>query len=171
MTPIQVIFIVTSIVMLLSAIYVVTRRNLVHAALYLVLAFFGTAVMFVLLQAGYLATVQILVNIGAIAILMIFAVMFTRHVSEEEKPYGPNSGYGFGAAFLAFAGLVMMLGDWLPANTTAPEFDSSSMVASLGAAFFSGDGYVIPTLAASILLLAALIGAIFVAWRRAKVEE
>ena len=84
MTPVQVIFIATSAMILVSAYSVVTRRNLVHAALYLVLTLLGVAITFVLLEANFLAVVQVLVYIGAIAILMIFAVMLTRKVVGED---------------------------------------------------------------------------------------
>ncbi|HWQ40499.1 MAG TPA: NADH-quinone oxidoreductase subunit J, partial [Desulfosporosinus sp.] len=56
---------------------VVTSKNIVHSALYLVLSFFGIAVLYVLMNADYLAAVQILIYTGAVSILIIFAVMLT----------------------------------------------------------------------------------------------
>ncbi|MEK6222363.1 MAG: NADH-quinone oxidoreductase subunit J [Chloroflexota bacterium] len=171
MTPIQIIFIVVSVVTLYSAVMVVTRHNLVHSALFLVLAFFAMAVYFVLLDAGYIAVVQILVNIGAIAIMMITAVMFTQQVTDEDAPFSKYKAYGFGAAFLVFASLVVMLSDWAPIKLIAPEADTSAVVSDLGYAFFTANNFVIPTIIASILLLAALIGAISVAWKRQQAED
>ena len=64
----------------------VTVRNLVHAALALIVSFFGVAIIFVLLQAGFLAAVQVVLYIGAIAILIIFAIMLTRRVMQDTGP-------------------------------------------------------------------------------------
>jgi NADH-quinone oxidoreductase subunit J len=61
-----------------SGLMVVTTRNLVHAALWLVSTLFGVAVTYALLNANFIAVVQVVVYIGAIAILFIFAVMLTR---------------------------------------------------------------------------------------------
>ena len=76
----KIVFIILSVITLGSGLVVVTQRNLFRAALYLVLALAGVAGMFVLLEAGFLAMVQIFVYAGAIAILIIFAVdVSTRH--------------------------------------------------------------------------------------------
>jgi hypothetical protein len=80
MSVMQLIFIIIAAISLGGALMVVTTRNLVHAALWLILTLFGVAVLFVLLNAGFLAIVQVVVYIGAIAILMIFAIMLTRQV-------------------------------------------------------------------------------------------
>ena len=74
----SVIFLLLSVVVLGSALFVVTTRNLFHAALMLILSFFGVAGLYVLLESGFFAVAQVLVYIGAIAILFIFAVMLTR---------------------------------------------------------------------------------------------
>ncbi|GAG05720.1 unnamed protein product, partial [marine sediment metagenome] len=78
MTVMQVIFLITAVVTLGGAVMVVTVRNLIHAALWLILALFGVAVMYTLLSAPFFTVVQIVIYIGAIAILMIFAIMLTR---------------------------------------------------------------------------------------------
>ena len=74
----QIIFIVSAALIVASAVMVVTSRNLVHAALWLIAALFGVGILYVLLDAGFLAVVQVVVYIGAIAIMFIFAVMLTR---------------------------------------------------------------------------------------------
>src|SRR5512135_2874179 len=74
----QIIFLLTGAVILGSALMVVTTRNLLHAALWLVVTLFGVAVLYAILQANFLAVVQVVIYIGAIAILFIFAVMLTR---------------------------------------------------------------------------------------------
>ena len=82
MTLEQIVFILVAILTLGAALMVVTTRNLVHAALWLVVALFGVAVFFVLLHAGFLAVAQVVIYIGAIAILMIFTIMLTRRVAK-----------------------------------------------------------------------------------------
>ena len=84
MTFLKFVFIFSSLVMLTSAILVVTVRKMLHAALWLVLSLFMVGVMFVLLENPFLGIVQLLVYIGAIAILMIFAVMLTRKMMYDD---------------------------------------------------------------------------------------
>lgn len=173
MTTVQFIFIITSAVLLISAWMVVSKRNMVHAALYLVLALFAVAVLFVLLEAGFFAVIQVLVYIGAIAILMIFAVMLTRNAaSKEDGPgFNANSGWAAAAAILLFVGLYIMISGWPAVNAIAPDADTTGAVVDLGLKFFSADGYVVPSIVASMLLLAALFGSIVIAWQKKEVEE
>src|SRR5258708_6497209 len=86
MTPLQFIFLVTGAAILIAAFMVVVARNLVHAALWLIVSLFGVAVLFVLLEAEFLAAVQVVLYIGAIAILIIFAIMLTRRVMQDTGP-------------------------------------------------------------------------------------
>jgi NADH-quinone oxidoreductase subunit J len=79
MTALQIIFLITAVVTLGSALMVVTSRNLIHSALWLILSLFGVAVLYVVLNASFLAVAQVVIYIGAIAILIIFAVMMTAH--------------------------------------------------------------------------------------------
>jgi len=142
----------------------VTRQNLVHAALYLIVALFGVAVIFVLLEAGFLAVIQVLIYIGAIAILMIFAVMLTRGDVIEEQTVNRNFGWAAMLAALFCFGLIILIGLWPAVSSLAPALDASrDTVAELGEVLVSPDGYVIPFEVASVLLLAALIGALVVA--------
>lgn len=165
MTVEQAVFLFTSFLILFSGFMMVTRQNLVHAALYLIVALFGVAVIFVLLEAGFLAVVQVLVYIGAIAILMIFAVMLTRgDVSREQKPVNAGFGWALLLAALFCFGLIILIGQWPAVNTQAPALSADTdTVLELGTALVSPDAYVIPFEVASVLLLAALIGALVVA--------
>ncbi|MBW8009925.1 MAG: NADH-quinone oxidoreductase subunit J [Chloroflexi bacterium] len=178
MTALQVIFLATAAMILFSAWMVVTRRNLVHAALYLVLTLFGVAVLFVLLEATFLAVVQVLIYIGAIAILMIFAIMLTRRVASDDTVVANhNAGWAAMLAVLVFSSLVIIMGAWSQFTTfasplTRPGVPSNELgqeiVAELGQSLVDPDAYVIPFEVASVLLLAALIGAIVVAWQKDK---
>jgi NADH-quinone oxidoreductase subunit J len=168
MTPVQIIFIVVSLALLGTSYLVVTTRNLVRAALYLIGALFSVAVVFVLLEASFLAVVQVVVYIGAIAILFIFAVMLTRRVMQDTGSQ-TNANWPIAAlvSLLLFGGLVYILVSWGGISAAAPALDSQSdMVATLGIALVNPDAYILPFEVASVLLLAALIGAVVVAWDR-----
>jgi NADH-quinone oxidoreductase subunit J len=168
MTPLLIVFIITAAITLGAALMVVTVRNLVHAALWLVMALFGVAVTFVLLNAGFLAVAQVVIYIGAIAILMIFAIMLTRNVAVESIPQ-INSNWIWAAilSVALFASLAWLLSGWGGFSMAAPEMSPrADPLRDLGVALVSPDLYVIPFEVASVLLLAALIGAIMVAWER-----
>jgi NADH-quinone oxidoreductase subunit J len=168
MTPIQIIFILTAIITIGAALMVVTTKNMVHAALWLVLALFGIAVFCVILSAGFLAVAQVIIYIGAIAILMIFAIMLTRRISKDTGPQ-LNAGWLWSALISTalFAGLAYLYSQWPGANTTMPALAATQdSLQQLGQALVSPDAYVIPFEVASILLVAALIGAILVAWEK-----
>ena len=79
----DIVFIVVSILTILSTIMVVRSRKLVHSALYLAGTFIGTAGLFILLKAEFLAWVQILVYVGAVVTLILFTIMLTRKGEEE----------------------------------------------------------------------------------------
>jgi len=168
MTAEQIIFLIVGVVTLLSGLMVVTSRNLVHAALWLVAALFSVAIIYTLLNAGFIAVVQVVVYIGAIAILFIFAVMLTR---KDMRDTGPqlNRNWWAGAlmAVLTFAGLVLLLRGWSGYSKTAAAIPSGfDAVGELGNALVSPTAYVLPFEVASVLLLAALVGAVYVAFTR-----
>src|SRR5512142_3325538 len=94
----QILFLIIALITLVSAAMVVSSRRLMHSALWLVLTLFGVAVMFAFLEASFFAVVQVLVYIGAIAILIIFAVMLTRRATDESSP---RLNRGWWAALLA----------------------------------------------------------------------
>jgi NADH-quinone oxidoreductase subunit J len=168
MDPLQIIFIVIAATTLGSAFLVVTTRNLVHAALWLVVSLFGVAVLYVLLDAGFLAVAQVVIYIGAIAILMIFAIMLTRRVATDSGPQ-VNSNWLWAAVLsvVLFFGLAWILASWQGFSSSASELSTrADPLRELGVALVSPNAYVLPFEVASVLLLAALIGAIMVAWER-----
>ena len=168
MTGEKIIFLVVAFFALVSGLMVVTTRNLVHAALWLIATLFGVAVMFALLQASFLAVVQVVVYIGAIAILFIFAVMLTRREMRDQGPQ-MNKNWWFGAllAVSTFGGLFALLQGWSGLSKTAAAFPSNfDTVTALGNALVSPDAYVLPFEVASVLLVAALVGAVYVAFNR-----
>lgn len=164
----QIIFFFVAIITLGSALMVVTTRNLVHAALWLILSLFGVAITFALLNAPFLTVVEVVIYIGAISILLIFAIMLTRRTMQDTGR-SVNPGWWL-AAFLSlvlFAGLLWMFSTWSGFSTALPELPAGvDNVKELGVALVSPNAYVLPFEVASVLLLAALIGAIAVAWER-----
>ena len=113
MTGEQIIFLVVAFFTLGPGFMVVTTRNLVHAALWLIATLFSVAVIFALLSASFLAVVQVVVYIGAIAILFIFAVMLTRKDLRDQSPQ-LNKNWWLGAllAVLTFGGLYGLVQGW-----------------------------------------------------------
>lgn len=174
MTPLQLVFLFAGAMTLIAAILVVTSRNLVHAALWLVLALAGVAVLFVLLEAGFLAAVQVVIYIGAIAILIIFAVMLTRRVMADSGPQQNRTWWlALLSAALLFVGLLTLVTKTPALSTAAPMplGDANSVLEDLGESLVDVDRYVLPFELASVLLLAALIGAIVVARPPARTGE
>lgn len=157
------VFIAIAAMTLVGAIGVVTARNLFHAALFLVLSFFGVAGVFITLEAEFLGVVQVLIYVGAISILIIFAIMLSRGIARTAGAV-LNAQWPFVAvgAMLLFALLVVLLlqVNWPVVQVTAPP----NVIAELGRAFV--DEYVIPFEVASVLLVVALIGAIIIARER-----
>lgn len=172
MTLQQILFFIIAFITLASAWYVVTARNLFHAALTLMITFLGVAGVYVTLDAGFLAAAQLLVYIGAISILIIFAIMMTRRLMQTtEAPYNSQRWLGLATSLIVFliAGFTIV-GFWPTApNDALPMAQASdsvlrNSVAALGESFVSPDAYVLPFEVASVLLLAALIGSVIIAW-------
>lgn len=170
MTIMQFVFLITALITIVAAFLVVTTRNLVHAALWLILTLFGVAVLYVILNAGFFAVVQVVVYIGAIAILFIFAAMLTRRMMQDTGPQ-VNQGWWVGAlvGILLLSGIVLLLLEIPGITATQPEISApSEIIPRLGQALVSPDGYLLPFELASVLLVAAMIGAIYVAMEKKK---
>ncbi len=168
MTGEQIVFLLVALFTLGSGFMVVTTRNLVHAALWLVSTLFGVAVTYAILNASFLAVVQVVVYIGAIAILFIFAVMLTRKDLRDQGAQH-NSNWWFSAllSLLTFGGLFFLLQSWNGLSKTAAALPSGfDAISELGNALTSPDAYVLPFEVASVLLVAALVGAVYVAFNR-----
>jgi len=169
MTPVQIVFIVVAAATLGAGLMVVTVRNLVHSALWLVVSLFGVAIVYVLLEAGFLAVVQVVVYIGAIAVLMIFAIMLTRRIAKDSGPrFNENWTWAAAISLILFVALVWILSGWpgIAARSAPALGEAADPLRDLGVALVSPNGFVLAFELASVLLLAALIGAIFVAWER-----
>ena len=153
---------ILALVMGVSALRVVTAKNVVHAALYLVLVLAGVAGIFILLAAEFLAVVQILVYIGAIVVLFLFGIMLTRAPIGRSNELDNDQRW---AGVLVGLGLFGLLSAILYngfGRTKIPE-NEVARTGDVGLAIFQT--YVIPFEVISVLLLAALVGAIVIARR------
>jgi NADH-quinone oxidoreductase subunit J len=138
-----------------SAAMVIIARNLLHAVLFLVLSFVGVAGLYITLSADFVAVVQVLVYAGAISVLLIFAVMLTPLSSRD------NAENLFAAPALILAGLLTSAAAYIAIETDWNEagrgpFDVTAQ--AIGEALL--DPFVLPFEIASVLLVAAMIGAI-----------
>jgi NADH-quinone oxidoreductase subunit J len=170
MTAQMVLFIVVAAVTLGSALMVVTTKNMIRMALWLIITLLGVAITFAILSAGFLAIVQVVIYIGAIAILMIFAIMLTRGSAQDNTPRYHNEWlWGLVVALVIFAGLIYIFVNWSGFQMQLPKMDvRANPVVDLGKALVDPNGYLLPFELASVLLLAALVGAIYIAWDRRK---
>ena len=173
MSGLEIVFLIVALITLYAALEVVTTNNMVHAALWLIITLLGVAAIFVLLQAPFLAVVQVMIYIGAIAILIIMAIMVTRNVAGEDvKPFNKLAVWAAMLSVIASGSLIWALSYWPSFNTAVPDADTGEAVVSqLGLELFSAEGYLIPTIIASVLLLAALIAAIKSAFPISQEEE
>jgi len=160
MTVTQVVFIILAGLALAGAVGMVTFRNLLHSVLAMALAFLSVAGIFILLEAGFLAVVQILIYVGALVVLILFAIMLSRDVLgrtvEVRTGQWPLALIVAVALFLVL-GAVLVRAVW----PTVPGAISGDPVVSLGEALVGP--YALPFEAASVLLLVAMIGAIIFA--------
>lgn len=162
-TLIQILFVLVSALILTSAALAVTVRNIIHAALWLIAAFFGVGMLYLLLEAEFVAVVQVLIYVGAISILILFAIMLTRHIDSERTQQFYRHWW---AALLIAAGLFSALivptvlsFAWRAGPAGTPALASAQ---TIGTAFMRE--YLLQFEVASVVLLAALVGAIVVAF-------
>ncbi|MEA3349414.1 MAG: NADH-quinone oxidoreductase subunit J [Chloroflexota bacterium] len=155
-----IVFIICSLITLGAAAAVVTSKNLFHSALYLMLSFVGVAGLYVLLEAPFLAAVQILVYVGAIAVLIVFAIMLTRRLMAKDLVQR-NAQWAWSAlgAVLLFAVLsvILLRVNWPVVDAVVPD----ETITILGQDLMGT--YMLPFEVASVLLLVALVGSVIIA--------
>ena len=155
-------FFVVAATCLVGAIGVVTARTVFTSALFLVLALFGVAGLYVLLNAGFLAVVQILIYVGAISVLILFAIMLTQ--TKDSAP--ARLVFHHQAGFAAIASLVIAI--TIALAVAATEWDELSERVGAGSRAIASalfTDYVLPLEIVGVLLLAAVIGGVFLAKR------
>jgi NADH-quinone oxidoreductase subunit J len=152
-----ILFIVLSVVLVGAALMVVSARDLVHTVLWLALGLVTTAGVHVALAADFLAAVQILLYSGGVVTLMLFAVMLTRHLEGATARMAPERGARGAVVAVLLAGLVgASVWGSKKLGARAPEMEVDT--AALGRLFLGE--LVLPFELLSVLLLAAMIGAI-----------
>ncbi|NCO38289.1 MAG: NADH-quinone oxidoreductase subunit J [Armatimonadetes bacterium CG_4_10_14_3_um_filter_66_18] len=156
----QLAFYTDAAMIVFAALMVVTLRNIFHCALFLALGFFGIAGIFVMLHAEFLAGVQVMIYVGAIAVLVLFAIMLTRGVTGQDMKQTNKQSPVAGAIALLFVVflLKLMAGARFATSTVAPVKDSTAFLGQLLVT-----RYVLPFEVASIVLLMAMVGALLLA--------
>jgi len=158
-------FVILSVITIGGALMVVADRNLFHGALWLLVSLFGVAGLFVMLSAPFFAAVQVLVYMGAIVILIIFGIMLTQHVMGHREEVNNRWVLGLIMSLLAFliTALILVLANNSPLITTTNIVSMPDSVANFGKALVDQNQYALPFELASLLLVAAMIGAIVIA--------
>jgi NADH-quinone oxidoreductase subunit J len=159
-------FWILAVVMVAAAIGVVRSQNVVHAALYLVVVLAGAAAQYILLVAEFVAWVQVLIYIGAIVILFLFGIMLTRAPMKADAPLDNNQRFAAGVVSLFLFGVLTALlvdaygNDQIHPSVKLLKAGQPTRIASV---MFRN--YLVPFEVVSMLLLAALVGAVVIARR------
>ncbi|BAC72598.1 NADH dehydrogenase [Streptomyces avermitilis] len=167
-TGIEIAFLLVGLVTFGAAIVTVTTKQLVHAALWLVATLGGLAVEYLLLTAEFIAWVQVLIYVGSVVVLLLFGLMLTKApIGRSPDADSGNRWAALTVAVASAATLVWVVVDafrttWLDLNGAA-----AGSTAVTGASLFQN--WVLPFEALSVLLLAALVGAIVLS-RKAKAD-
>ncbi len=168
---IDIVFWVIAVCTIVSAIAVVVLKDVFRSALFLVVTFFGIAGMFLLLRAEFLAMVQILLYVGAISVLILFAVVLTRDV-EQGSPFNSYLVPVLFVSGLILAGVIFVITntDW---NVSSADMTREQMTAIFSETSVLGNiagllitKYVLAFEAVSVVLLGAVIGALALVRRR-----
>lgn len=152
-------FLLVGVTILGAAWLAVSLRNLIHSVLSLIVVFVGTAAIYVGLEAPFIAGVQILIYVGAIAILLLFALMLIRpELRRERWRLSARQWLGLGVSLPLLAILVTLS---LRLGSLPPPPGGVPTVEALGTDLLSR--WVVPFEVASLLLTAAMVGAIAIA--------
>ena len=159
-----------SFLSVLSALMVVFSRNPIHSVLYLILTFFTLSGLYVLLNAQFLAAVNVIVYAGAIMVLFLFTIMFLN--LRDDAFTGSRVWYNLSAALvvlvLALLTVLKISGSSIPVAETASIDSQIGMVENLGLDLFHH--YLVPFELVSVLFLSAMVGAVMLG-RREKGEK
>jgi NADH-quinone oxidoreductase subunit J len=167
-TGVEIAFLLVGLATFGAALITVTTRQLVHAALWLVVALGGLAVEYLLLTAEFIAWVQVLIYVGSVVVLLLFGLMLTKApIGRSPDADSGNRWVALAVAAVAAAALVWVVVDafrttWI--DLTGPAAGTTRVT---GESLFRH--WVLPFEALSVLLLAALVGAIVLS-RKAKAE-
>jgi NADH-quinone oxidoreductase subunit J len=162
-------FYVLSAVLLFAGLMVITARNPVHSVLFLILAFFNAAGLFLLLGAEFVAMILVIVYVGAVAVLFLFVVMMLDiDFGTLRRGFMQHLPLGLLAAVVIAAQTIMLAISWQFAKDaatqiTAPNSAAISNTTQIGKILYTD--YMVPFQVAGIILLVAMIGAIVLTHR------
>ena len=161
-----VIFYILAFVMIASSLLAVTTRRILRAAVYLLFALGGTAALYFMVGYNFLAAVQLIVYVGGIVVLIIFSILLTAHINEKLQQPDLLKILFTSVIVVAGAGLtyfILQQQSFLAQNPTG----MTAHIETIGEKLlnYGNGGYVLPFEVISILLLAAMVGAIVIAKR------
>ncbi|KPC75745.1 NADH:ubiquinone oxidoreductase subunit J [Thermoactinomyces vulgaris] len=158
-------FFILSVMAICGAVFMINATRVIHMALSLAFTFFSIAGIYLLLEAEFLAVIQILIYTGAVSILMLFGIMLTKHKEEEQPSISSwHSIISFCATGALFGLLIWVI--YRSPLLSQPSQKVAATVGQLGGSVFKQ--YVIPFELTSVLLLVALVGAVILAKREGK---
>tara|TARA_B100001996_G_scaffold203135_1_gene155562 strand:+ start:433 stop:1041 length:609 start_codon:yes stop_codon:yes gene_type:complete len=159
-----------SVVIVVSAILVVISRNPVHSVLWLIVTFFGSSGLFILLGAEFLALILMIVYVGAVAVLFMFVVMMLNiNFDQLRSGFTRYLPVGLLIGLILFVELSLVFSDWVPANSYDSKIQNSTIgdvenTKQLGLVLYTD--FVLYFQLAGIILLIAMIGAIVLTHQR-----
>jgi NADH-quinone oxidoreductase subunit J len=169
-TGLDIVFALLGIVVVASALLVVTTKQVVHAGLWLVVCLGGVAGCFLVMSAEFVAWMQVLIYVGAVVVLLLFALMLTKApIGRSDDLDSSNKFVAAAVAVAATAVLVVLFVDGYRQTMVDVDSASTGSAKAVGEALFSS--WVLPFEALSVLLLSALVGAIVVSRRGSSVTE
>ncbi|MFI7383239.1 NADH-quinone oxidoreductase subunit J [Streptomyces sp. NPDC049813] len=169
-TGVEIAFLLVGLVTFGAALVTVTTKQLVHAALWLVVALGGLAVEYLLLTAEFIAWVQVLIYVGSVVVLLLFGLMLTRApIGRSPDADSPNRWAALTVALAAAAALVWVVVDAFRTTWIDLDVAAEGNTAVTGSILFRH--WVLPFEALSVLLLAALVGAIVLSRKKNAAES
>jgi NADH-quinone oxidoreductase subunit J len=163
----EIVFVLVGGIGSLAAIRLVTSKNVVHAALFLVVALAAVAGTYLLVAAEFLAWVQVLIYVGAIVVLLLFSLMLTKAPIGRETLDNQQRGLAALVGVGVLVGLTFLFQDAF-GDLGRIEL-TTTRTADLGTSIFRD--FVVPFEVVSILLLAALVGAVVIARKDESPEQ
>lgn len=161
----RVLFIVFGSLALVAAIRVVTSHRVFHAAMWLIISFFGIAAIYLLLDSPFMAGIQLFIYIGGVAVLTVIAIMVTKGVMRSDRRVTHDPWV---AAMIALSLFAVMV--WMTRQIVWPAVPLFSVsvedLALLGVSLVDPSRYLIPFEVVSLMLLVVLIGALYLGKER-----
>lgn len=163
--PVSLAFWILSVIIIVSAFMVVSLKNIFHCALFLILCLFSVAGIYLLLNAEFLAAAQVLIYVGAVSILMIFAIMLTSQLASRKiTQTNENKLVAFFVCLMFGLSALILIANthvWRYSAQALPEAN----ILTIGKYLMTE--FMLPFEVVSVLLLAAMIGAIVLARKEA----